>query len=93
MGEIADYYRQQEEDQQFSPFDAMYADWLKEQETYSQTHWVTLSGKELLITDMTLKHVQNCIAFLERRNEKEGKNKVRDNYIKIFNSELKRRKS
>jgi len=74
MGDIADYYRDQEEYSYptMSPFI---------RRIVSYTHWEQKDGTKILLTSMTTSHLKNCILMIDR-------NEWRLDWLKHLQKEL-----
>lgn len=46
--------------------------------------WYTFEKGPLMIKDMSIKHIRNCINFIQR-------NQIRQEYLPVFKAELNRR--
>ena len=78
MGEMADYYLDQEIDNPYNSY------FYPEQYEY----WMTKEGSQLDVSAMTEPHIQNCIKWLEKHKNTDWAN----GWIGVFEEELKNRK-
>lgn len=94
MGSIADYYRSGEIEEMGRLHAIQLLDRQKSEdiiEKYSMgiAEWETKEGEDIMVTEMTVDHVKNCLNFL--KNQKDKSNTI-EAWIKIFKAECKKRK-
>lgn len=78
MGDIADYYRDQELEMEFNPPKSWTDDG-------KYTFWRTRDGSKIHLKDMTTSHIKNSIAMIKRNHG------WREDWLEPLNKELEYR--
>ncbi len=90
MGDIADYYRQQELDDMFSN------EWRRDEafkEENTALTWRTKDNERILVSDMTVNHMINTLCAIEEDRITFRHVQGKESWIEIFKEELEAREN
>lgn len=92
MGDIAEYYYDLAMEQEFAAHAErellnQRLDEMEKSYMLGSLSWVTAGGEEILLSKMSIEHINNTIKFLERKE----KSQIRNMWVKLLKIEVNKR--